>query len=137
MISMLIIQSVWDCMYRQIPIWVTVAGGSIGVCVSIMNGRPWIEVGMGLLPGVICLLIGWITREAIGYGDGFLLCAMGMYLSLEAIVMIIMLASIFAGIVGLILIILRRVKKRDLLPFVPFLLVATIIQLILEGGIII
>ena len=137
MISMLIIQSVWDCMYRQIPIWVTVAGGSIGLCISIMNDRSWMEIALGLLPGVLCLLTGWITREAIGYGDGFLLCAMGMYLPLEKVVMIIMLASIFAGIVGLLLIIFKKAKRGDQLPFVPFLLAATVMQLVLEGRIVI
>ena len=135
MISMLVIQSVWDCRYRQIPISVTVLGGIVGLMFSMLEKRAPIDVFMGLLPGIVCLFVGWITREAVGYGDGFLLCAMGMYLSVEGIVVIIMGASFFAGIIGMILIIFRKKKGTDQLPFVPFLLVATVIYLISTGGV--
>ena len=135
MISMLVIQSVWDCRYRQIPISVTVIGGFVGLIFSMLEKRAPTDVFMGLLPGIVCLFIGWITREAVGYGDGFLLCAMGMYLSVEGIVAIIMGASFFAGILGMILIIFRKKKGTDQLPFVPFLLVAAVIYLISTGGV--
>lgn len=134
MISMLVLQSIWDCKCRQIPLAITVAGGVIGLCVSIMTERSYTDMIMGFFPGAICLVIGWITREAIGYGDGFLLCAMGMYLSAENIVAIVTIASFFAGIVGLILMVFGKKKGNDQLPFVPFLLMASVIYLVLEKG---
>ena len=133
MISMLVIQSVWDCRYRQIPIIVTVMGGGIGLFLSIIEKRGLVDLCMGLLPGILCLGLGWITREAIGYGDGFLLCAMGMHLSFEDMIAITMMASFFAGIVGVLLIIFRKKKGKDQLPFVPFLLMATVMYLIFKG----
>lgn len=135
MISMLVIQSVWDCRYRQIPIGVTVVGGCIGLILSIIEKRAPMDLMLGVVPGIFCLLIGWITREAIGYGDGFLLCAMGMYLSFERVVAIAMLASVFAGIAGLALMVIGKKKGKDQIPFVPFLLVAAVIHLISERGI--
>ena len=135
MISMLVIQSVWDCRCRQIPIAVTLAGGGIGLMGSILYNRGFVDICLGLLPGLICLFIGWITREAVGYGDGFLLCAMGMYLSFEKIVAIVTMASVFAAVIGLILVVCGKKSGKDQLPFVPFLLVSTVMYLISKGGI--
>lgn len=134
MISMLAIQSVWDWRYRQIPIAVTLAGGVMGLLLSMMRERSLMDLCMGMVPGLVCLGLGWITREAIGYGDGFLLCAMGMYKSLEDIVGIILLASSLAGVFGMALIIFCKKKGKDQIPFVPFLLVGSVVYMMLQQG---
>ena len=134
MISMLIIQSIWDWRFQQIPIAVTIVGGMVGAFVSIIEKRTPMSVCMALLPGVLCLLIGWFTKEAIGYGDGFLLCAMGMYISCGEVFAILMLASVLASIVGLGLLIFEGKKGRDQIPFVPFLLVASVVHLLIGEG---
>ena len=131
---MLIIQSIWDWRFQQIPIAVTIVGGMVGAFVSIIEKRTPMSVCMALLPGVLCLLIGWFTKEAIGYGDGFLLCAMGMYISCGEVFAILMLASVLASIVGLGLLIFEGKKGRDQIPFVPFLLVASVVQLLIGEG---
>jgi leader peptidase (prepilin peptidase)/N-methyltransferase len=134
MISMLTIQSVWDWRYRQIPIAITLAGGVMGLMLSLIRERNMMDLCMGLLPGVVCLGLGWITREAIGYGDGFLLCAMGMYRDLEELVGIIAIASSLAGVWGMVLIIFCKKKGKDQIPFVPFLLVASVICMMIQKG---
>lgn len=134
MISMLAIQSVWDWRYRQIPIAITLAGGVMGLLLSMMRERSLMDLCMGMVPGLVCLGLGWITREAIGYGDGFLLCAMGMYKSLEDIVGIIVLASSMAGVFGMALIIFCKKKGKDQIPFVPFLLVGSVVYMMLQQG---
>lgn len=134
MISMLAIQSVWDWRYRQIPIAITLAGGVMGLILSLIRDRSMMDIGMSLIPGLVCLGLGWITREAIGYGDGFLLCAMGMYKSLQDMVGIIVLASFLAGIFGMVLIIFCKKRGKDQIPFVPFLLVSSVIYMILQQG---
>ncbi len=134
MISMLIIQSVWDIRYRQIPIVVTAVSAMIGLTLSLWFGREIWNMVLGVLPGVICLAMGWMTREAIGYGDGFVLCAMGLYLELEQILWIIMMAGFLTAVVAIVCLITGRKKGRDTLPFVPFLLVAACILCIRQGG---
>lgn len=134
MISMLAIQSVWDWRYRQIPIAITLVGGVMGLLLSMMRERSLMDLCMGMVPGLVCLWLGWITREAIGYGDGFLLCAMGMYKSIEDIVGIIVLASSLAGVFGMALIIFCKKKGKDQIPFVPFLLVGSVVYMMLQQG---
>lgn len=134
MISMLIIQSIWDCRFKHIPIIVTIIGAIGGICLSIFRNRAPVSLCMALLPGLLCLLIGWMTKEAIGYGDGFLLCAMGTYLSCEDVLAIIMSASTLAGVIGLALLCFGKRKGKDQIPFVPFLLIATVAYLTIGGG---
>lgn len=118
------IHSYWDLRYRRIPIVVTVIAGGIGLLCRMIAGAELTEILWGLLPGVICLGIGRITREAIGYGDGFLLCAMGMILPVDQVLSVGLIAVCLAGLCGLFLLVIGRKGRKDTLPFVPFLLVA-------------
>lgn len=134
MISMLVIQSYWDIRYKEIPIIVTIIGGIVGVICSIVQQRVPIELLCATIPGLVSLVLGKVTRQAIGYGDGFLLCAMGMYVSCEVLLSILMNACILAGVVALALLVFRRKRGKDQLPFVPFLLTASVFHYVIEKG---
>lgn len=130
----LAVQSYWDLRYREIPLFVTAGAGGLGLVLSIINERSWQELLCALIPGIVCLGIGRMTREAIGYGDGLLLCAMGMCVSCERLLSIGMTAFLVAGVVALLLLAFCRKRGKDQIPFVPFLFVATILQYLMEEG---
>lgn len=130
----LAVQSYWDMRYREIPFVVTAGAGGLGLVLSIIDGRSWPEILCALVPGIICLGIGRITREAIGYGDGLLLCAMGLCVSCEKVLSIGMTAFLVAGVVALLLLAFCRKRGKDQIPFVPFLFVAAILQYLIEKG---
>lgn len=130
----LLIQSIWDIRYKEIPIVVTVISGVLGVVMAILIQRDWIDILLALVPGLISLGIGRVTREAIGYGDGFLLCAMGLYVSCEDILTIGMMAIILGGLFALICLLIRIKQGKDQLPFVPFLLMAWVLHVLIETG---
>ncbi len=134
MISMLLIQSYWDMRYKEIPVIVTIIGGIAGFIWSLLKQRIPIEILYALIPGMVCLALGKITGQAIGYGDGFLLCAMGMYVSCEVLLSIVMHACILAGAAALALLVFRRKRGKDQIPFVPFLLVSSVLYCVLEEG---
>lgn len=130
----LLIQSYWDLRYKAIPLLVTASAGGMGLLLSLLSQREGADLLWALVPGVVCLGVGRLTRQAIGYGDGFLLCAMGMYVSCESLLSICMTACMVAGVVALGLLAFRRKRGKDQIPFVPFLLVAAIMQCLLEKG---
>lgn len=72
-----------------------------------------------LWPGILLLTIGYFTQEEIGYGDGWLLLALGMWMELREL-----LWMFFAGIGLGGLYALLFCKKE--LPLVPFLTAAYI-----------
>lgn len=132
----LLIQSIWDIRTKKIPLWVTFCFGGCSLLYSACCNREGIEYLYACMPGFICFLLGYCTKEAIGYGDAGLLCALGMLYSLEDIGFICMIAVVLAGVVGLILLIVFQKNGKYELPFVPFLLIGWLVLFIGEviGG---
>lgn len=84
--------------------------------------RLWSRLGGGAL-GVLFFLISKVTKEAIGYGDSWLILILGVQLGLSLVLQLLLLASLLAGVVSLFILLKKRWKKSATIPFVPFLLV--------------
>lgn len=85
----------------------------------------------GCLIGVILLLVSKLTGGKIGIGDGLILIVTGIYLGYEDNVMLFMHGLLFCGIWSLLLLVLKKKKGSDEVPFVPFLLLAYLKMLLL------
>ena len=84
---------------------------------------------ISLMPGIGMLLFGKFSEEQIGYGDGLLISLFAFYLPFQEILTSLMLAIFFAGMASGILFIIRRNKKVEGIPFLPFILIACILQI--------
>lgn len=129
--AVLLVQSIWDIRIKKVPTKVTLVAAIAGIYFSIMEDRTAFTLFCALLPGMFCLLAGWVTREAIGYGDGILITTMGLYFSFEQLLGICMIALVLGGVVALILFVFFAGKPKDELPFVPCLLAGGIISCVL------
>lgn len=118
------IQGCLDFKYKEIPIWLSLLGGGIGVLFCVIEERNIRNMLIACVPGIIVLIFSWITKEVIGYGDGMVLLVMGAYMPIAQILSIGMLAFCLAGIVALILLVLFRKKGKEQIPFIPFLFIA-------------
>lgn len=85
----------------------------------------------GLLPGAICFLISLVTREALGYGDSMVIAVCGISLGLESVVGILMTALFLASVWAIGLCIFRKAGRHQEFPFLPFLSMGYVIQMIL------
>lgn len=86
--------------------------GVTGLIHAVYKGMmvyPWI--------GVSVLLLGWCTNERIGYGDGWLLLALGMWL-LPGQLITMLLGGVLIGSVWALL------QRKNEIPLVPFMTVA-------------
>ena len=117
----LAVQSYWDIKDKEIPVLVNLLGGIGGIVLSLLQRRSLKEVLLALVPSLVCLLISFLTREAIGYGDGLLLSVVGMFVSYEVVLEIVFLAISFAGILALFLLVVCHKRGKEKLAFVPFL----------------
>lgn len=122
--SWLSFQGYLDFKYKEIPNWVSLLGGIIGIVFCIIEKRSVTDVLLACVPGMVLLLFSWITKEVIGYGDGIILIVMGIYLSASQVFLIGMLAFGLAGIVALILLVIFHKRGTEQIPFIPFLVVA-------------
>ncbi len=68
-------------------------------------------------------------KEGMGYGDFKLLAALGAWLGWQMLPMIILLSSVIGALFGVLMLLLRRHKQGNPMPFGPFLALAGIAAL--------
>ncbi len=72
-------------------------------------------------------------KEGMGYGDFKLLAALGAWLGMSYIIPIIFISSIIGSIVGVSLIISKRLTSNTAIPFGPYLVLAGLVCLLLSN----
>ena len=127
----LITQCVFDIKSKRLPLWITGAGVGVGMILWMIEGSCDFMRFTSIIPGILCLVIAKVSREAIGYGDGLLLCMMGFYLECLTLIGICLWAFTLAGILGLFLLVTKRKKGKQEIPFVPFLFLGFLLEVIL------
>lgn len=106
---------------RSLPLFFFV----LGLVFRGVRGVWWqgvTELFLRFLPGGFLLAIRFLKREWIGEGDVLLVLVCGYILGTEAILQTVTVASLLGGCYGGLALILKKRKKDDTLPFVPFLL---------------
>jgi len=84
----------------------------------------------GAIGFAIFLLIAVVSRGGMGWGDVKLVALIGLATGFPLVLFAIVLAAIIGTIVAVAMMIARRKRFRETLPFGPFLAVATMITLV-------
>ena len=124
------IHSIEDIRDKKITVTITLFSGILGILLHLLfPDKSIFEILFGMLPGVGILLLGWLTGCKIGMGDGMMFMLTGLYLGVVQNLLLMLLSFSLAGFYGGCLFILRRCKKSDRLPFVPFLFLGYLFML--------
>jgi leader peptidase (prepilin peptidase)/N-methyltransferase len=101
---------------------------------------PWLteSIGMrvanaaigGAIGFVIFLLIAIISRGGMGWGDVKLAALIGLATGFPLVFVAVIMGAILGGIVAVALVIARRRKRRESIPFGPFLALAAMVTLL-------
>lgn len=84
------------------------------------------DIGTGMIPGILCLLLSFLTGQAIGYGDSLIVLICGMGLGVLQCIQILMISFAGAGLFGVVLLLTGRADRKKELPFIPFLLLGVL-----------
>jgi leader peptidase (prepilin peptidase)/N-methyltransferase len=79
---------------------------------------------------VVFLLIALVSRGGLGWGDVKLAALIGLATGSPLVFVAIIMAAILGGIVAVGLLISRRRKRREAIPFGPFLALAAMVTLL-------
>ena len=124
-----------DVKLKKIRLFVVNAFAILGVIFHLIYERiSWLDMTLGALVGVVLLVIGYFTKEKIGYGDGLLFVATGIYLGFWNNLVFLWLSTSIAGIYGLVMMLLKKKKRDSEIPLVPFMLAVYVIALIFNEG---
>ncbi len=115
----------FDLKNREIPMLLFGVFGTLGVVFNLVwryQSMKSIVLGVGI--GALFLLMGWVTKEAIGYGDGLGLMIMGLMTGWQRLLSIVLISFFLSGVYGLLKVIGTKASKEERLAFYPFLLTA-------------
>ena len=143
LIPMLISAFVIDLKLQIIPNRLTLTIFEVGLVFTFLttllniNGGIdlFIDSILGMLVGggiflIISLIGGAIAgKEAMGFGDVKLMGALGLFFGWRNIILISVMSFLFAAIVSIIILISRKKKFSEYIPFGPFIVVAAIIPM--------
>lgn len=72
--------------------------------------------------GIVLLAFSYFSREALGVADGIVIFACGIAFGLQEIVALCFLASLYAGVFSMVLLLTKKAERKSRIPFLPFLL---------------
>lgn len=87
-----------------------------------------------LLGGGLFLLVYLLSRKGLGGGDVKFMSAAGLYLGFSGTIPAILFGTIIAALTGLVLILLKKINRKDSIPLAPFLFIGIIITVFLSSG---
>ena len=120
----LIIHIYTDCkeqlLYDKISTILMVAG----VIYAYYFGNMWDAVQGAMASVAIMLVIYWVSRGGMGFGDVKLAFVLGVWLGLEQSLLCLLLAFILGGVVGILLLLTGLKTRKDAIPFGPYLCVS-------------
>lgn len=131
--GLLTCMSIQDIRTKQIPVWIllVLAGCSIFItCMdqwratsSLQNAGQMIflRIVLGILPGCAMLFAGKLTGGAIGSGDSYTVLALGIHMGIFSVLTCLMYGMCLSGICSMVLLLRGKYKKKDTIPFLPFL----------------
>ena len=121
----MLLGSIYDAKSFCLPLWLLLlglGGGLAGELYFLISGQHyWWELLLGLLPGCLSIVLAFITREQIGYGDGLLLLMLGGCVGGESALGIWIGGLVASFIVSVVLLTIRKAGRNTRIPFVPFL----------------
>lgn len=132
--SILIPISIIDIKRKIIPNKLVILGMGMGTIMMFLNDN--ISIISALLGFVMCGgiigVISIITKGSIGMGDAKLFACIGIFLGLQTTLGIMLIATVLSGLVGLILLTFKKVNGKTMIPFAPYIFLATIFVMILN-----
>ena len=134
--AMLLTVALVDLRVRRIPNVMVLALVSWAIVRSLVTGQPSLLGGaLGLLAGgAVFLLIAFVGRGAMGPGDVKLAAALGALVGYPAVWGMLLVGILTGGVVTLVLLLTRRVGRKDYTAYGPYLAFGGWLILFLQCG---
>ena len=120
--AMLLVCGIFDWRKKEIPVVLLIGMSIVTIVFFACAGRDmlWSRVAGGGL-GLLLFALGKWSKEAIGYGDCWIILLLGIYVGLWGVCQVLFVAFAIAGVTALFCLWFRRWNRKMTLPFIPFL----------------
>ncbi len=136
LLTLLITVTLVDIEFHRIPNKFLAAGLFAGIILKLANPEAyrwaaWQDSGLGMLAGgAIMLLIYILGRGGMGAGDVKLLVVIGFFLGLQQTLLALLAGFVIGGLFGLVMLLTRRVTRKQAIPFAPFVALGVTVTII-------
>lgn len=144
LIPMLLSAFVIDYNFQIIPNRLNLTMFEVGLLLTFIYGIANINIATDMLLGMVTgagiflfiTLIGGLIagKEAMGFGDVKLMGALGLYFGFSGIIVISLIAFLLGAIISIILIVTKKKKTDEYIPFGPFIVLSAIITIFVPFG---
>lgn len=86
-----------------------------------------------LIGGGVLWIIAWVSQGGMGGGDIKLMAALGAFLGWKLTLLSLMLAFLLGGIIAVILLLTGIKKRKDPIPFGPYLCIGALIVIVFQS----
>ncbi len=117
--------AVCDGVKKEIPlvlVWLGMTAAAVLHVQGMIAGGTWLTIALSILPGVMFWILSFITGEKVGYGDGWMLIMIGLFVGLWKCFLILLAGLVIESVAVLVLLAARRISRDRQVPFGPFLL---------------
>lgn len=95
--------------------------------------RLLLNGGVGFLAGgLVFLVVYMVSRKGLGGGDVKLMAVSGLYLGLDGVMPVMLIGSVLAAVMGIVLILSKKIGRQDAIPLVPFLYVGMLLTVFIQ-----
>lgn len=115
-----------DGLRREIPlaaVWLGIAAAVVLRICGLAGDGSLRSALLSVLPGLLFWMLGFVSREKVGYGDGWMLVMIGLYTGLWKCFLILTAGLVSSSVAALLLLACKRITREYQLPFAPFLLI--------------
>ncbi|MDQ1144865.1 leader peptidase (prepilin peptidase)/N-methyltransferase [Bacillus sp. SORGH_AS 510] len=128
LISMFMIIIVSDIHYMIIPDKILIWFAGIFLFERIIWPlAPWWDSLIGAVTGfVLLLVIALVSKGGMGFGDVKLYALLGFILGFKLVLMSFFLSTLYGAVIGGLALLFRIVKRRQPIPFGPFIAAGTL-----------
>ncbi len=132
-LALLAYSSFKDLKTKTVNIYVTMLFSIVGIVFHMLFANislPDICGGLGV--GVMVLFTSYLTKNAIGRGDAFIIMALGTLLGGYNTMILLFIALFLCGVHAFWLLMIRKEDKKTQIPFAPFLLISFVLYMVMK-----
>ena len=126
----LLIYTIEDVKDKKVNIYVGSIFLVLGIFISIALKESMGKYVLAFIPGAFIIFISYISKGAIGIGDGIAGLVIGGLVGIENSIIIIFTGLLSSALWGGMMLMFFHRKKSDTIAFMPFLLIGNIVFVI-------
>lgn len=126
LISLWLLFCSWqDFRKKQIHVFLIIIGFIIILINAFLFGNSSIlHSVLGIIPGILLVLLCFISRGQIGLGDGLIVSIIGLNVGLTKSLIVLSYSLFGSAFISIILLLFHLANRKKSIPFVPFLFIS-------------